>query len=121
MYLITNDTRYPCTGAPSLYGDTLTFVLPEGGPEALGSTVDLYMEDDFHMVSLDVSGYLRWAMEEDILTITNLPEAEPLPDPPPPEPGPAPLPQVSTDDLAAAVLDLMFEVDLMKLKGGNAK
>ena len=112
MYLITNDTRYPCAGAPSLSGDTLTFVLPDGGPEELGPTVELYMDDGFHLVTLEVSGYLRWVMSGDTLTITNLPEGEPLPDVPawvPPNPNDA--------AFAQALVDLQYQVDKMKLEG----
>lgn len=114
MYLETSGKRYPCSGAPSLSGDTLAFVLPEGGPEALGETVALFMDDGFPLCELAVSGYARWYMAGDTLTITNLPESEPAPDP-----GIEPPHGLSSDSLAAAMVDLMYELDTMKLQMGG--
>lgn len=93
----------------------MRFVLPEGGPE-LGEgptgVLRLCVDDGFEMKSIDVSGYLRWEMVGDTLTITNEPVPEPPPTPEPVEP------EASVEDaLVAEVVDLRYEVERMKLGG----
>lgn len=114
MYIETGGRRYPCTGRPVMEGETLRFTLPEGGPEALGDTVGLYTDEGFALhPPVDVTGYAQWEMQGDTLIITNAPEPGPAPEPEPPAT------QVTTDQLAQAVVELMFEIDQMKLKGGS--
>lgn len=116
MYIETGGQRYPCTGAPSLEGDTLRLVLPEGGPELDGGpagVLRLCMDDGFVMRELNVSGYLRWEMAGDTLVITNEPVPAPAPEPEPVESG-----MTTEDALVAEVVDLRYEVEKMKL-GGN--
>lgn len=84
MYIKTNGQRYRCTGAPSLEGEELRFLLPEGGPEALGETVGLYDDGGFLLREMDVRGYARYEMAGDVLVITNRPEPDPVPEPEPP-------------------------------------
>lgn len=117
MYIELSGVRYPCTGTPTLTGDTLRFCLPGSGETLAGvltgppeGTVTLCGDDGFVLRELDVSGYLRWGMEGETLVVTNRPVPEPV------EPGPPPVP--STEDaLVRAVVDLQFEVDRLKLGG----
>lgn len=115
MYIETKKQQYRCVGQPVMEGETLRFLLPEGGPQELGATVALKQDDGFLLREVEVSGYLRWGMEGETLVITNLPTPEPAPEVPPEPPAPAEA-EVTVADLAAAVVDLAYEIDSMKLE-----
>lgn len=118
MYIETNSYRYRCIGYPVIDGETLCFTLPEGGPDTLGPTVGLYADDGFELhPPVEVGKFLRWGMEGDNLVITNKLEPEPIPEP---EPVP-PITEITTDQLAQTVVDMMFDIDQMKLNGGIVK
>lgn len=120
MYIELGKEQHPCTGMPALTGDTLRFYLPEGGPELTGvpvGSVRLCRDDGFQLCEVPVDGYLRWGMDGNTLVITKEPEPVPTPEP---EPVP-PITEITTDQLAQTVVDMMFDIDQMKLNGGIVK
>lgn len=114
MYLETNGQRYRCTGTPTLTGDPLRFTLPEGGPETLGETVELYTDGGFLLRAVDVSGYARHGMEGETLVITSRPEPAPAP-----EPEPAPAEMTLEEATAELVADHEYRLSLLELGLGE--
>lgn len=76
MYIKTGNNTYPCRDC--LVGvDTISFVLPEAVPEALGATVELCTDDGFVMRSEQVAAWRRWEASGGALVLTNLPVPDP--------------------------------------------
>lgn len=114
MYIKTNGQRHRCTGTPTLTGDPLRFTLPDGGPETLGETVELYTDEGFLLRAVDVRGYARSAMQGDILVITSQPEPAPAP-----EPEPAPGGMTLEEATAELVADHEYRLSLLELGLGE--
>lgn len=114
MYIKTNGQRYRCTGTPALTGDPLRFTLPDGGPETLGETVELYTDEGFLLRAVDVRGYARFAMQGDVLVITSQPEPAPAP-----EPEPAPAGMTLEEATAELVADHEYRLSLLELGLGE--
>lgn len=115
MYIKTNGRRYRCTGVPALEGEELRFLLPDGGPEALGETVGLYDDGGFLLREMDVRGYAWHEMAGDVLVITNRPEPVPVP-----EPEPAPAEMTLEEATAEMVADHEYRLSLLELGIGGA-
>lgn len=124
MYIKTGGKTYPCRDYRA-GEESVRFILDGAVPEELGETVQLCGEDGFVMAEQHLADWLRWEMQGGALVLTNTPVPEPVPEPDPlPGPGPDPEPvepQLSTEaSMAQAIIDLQYEVDQMKLNGGNA-
>lgn len=85
MYITYKSNNYPCTCKPS---KTMRYVgLPEDFPAPISGEVTLCADDGFVLRTDNTSDYLRQTFENGVLTLTNVPEPEPVePEPIEPEP-----------------------------------
>lgn len=101
MYLTYNEKNYPCTcrpGAAMVYRG-----LPDDFPAPVSGVLTLCADDGFVLRADTAEDWLRQTFEGGVLTLTNLPEPEPVE--PAPDPGP------TTEDRVA---DLEAENKLLK-------
>jgi hypothetical protein len=85
MKLIINGAAYVCTGRPS-FTDPVRFCLPGDKPDvtALGNTLSLRTDEGDILRDVDISAMTaRRYFDGDWLTITNIPEPEPVTPPAP--------------------------------------
>ena len=121
MHIKTGGKTYPCRDyRPG--EESVRFILAGEGPEELGEAVELCSEDGFVMAEQRVADWLRWEMQGAALVLTNAPVPEPAPEPEPlPDPVDPVEPQLSTEaSMAREIINLRYDVDMMKLQGGNA-
>ena len=113
MNIKAEANTYPCLGYhPGTV--TVTFVLADSVPEALGSTVELCSDDGFVMATHAVADWLRWEVQGNTLVLTNLPVPEPIPEPEPPAP------QLTTEEaIMEMVTDLDYRTSLLELGIGG--
>lgn len=117
MHIKTGGRTYPCRDyRPG--EESVRFVLAGEHPEELGEAVELCGGDGFVMAEQRVADWLRWEMQGTALVLTNAPVPEPAPDP---GPDPEPVePQLSTEaSMAQEIINLRYDVDMMKLQGGS--
>lgn len=117
MYIKTGGKTYPCRDYQPGEG-SVKFILVDAAPEELGEVVELCGEDGFVLAEQRVADWLRWEMQGPALVLTNarVPEPEPLPDPVDPVE-----PQLSTEaSMAQEIINLRYDVDMIKLQGGSA-
>lgn len=123
MYIKTGGKTFPCRDYQPGEG-SVKFILVDAAPEELGEVVELCGEDGFVLAEQRVADWLRWEMQGAALVLTNAPEPEPTPEPEPlPDPDPVdPVePQLSTEaSMAQEIISLRYDVDMMKLNGGNS-
>ena len=82
MYITYKNTNYPCRCRPSsimVYGG-----LPDNFPAPVEDEVILCADDGFVLRTDNPADYLRQMFEDGVLTLTNVPEPEPV-EPPEPE------------------------------------
>ena len=113
MHIRTGGMTYPCRDyRPG--EENVRFVLAGEHPEELGEAVELCGGDGFVIAEQRVADWLRWEMQGTALVLTNAPVPEPAPDPEPVEP------QLSTEaSMAQEIINLRYDVDMMKLQGGS--
>lgn len=76
MYIIYNDTKYPCTCRPS---STMVYRgLPDDFPAPVDGEVVLCADDGFTLRKDNTADYLRQTFEDGTLVLTNEPEPEPV-------------------------------------------
>lgn len=80
MYIAYNGANYPCQCRPS---KTMVYRgLPNNFPAPVSGEITLCANDGFIMRTDRVEDYLRQTFENGVLTLTNIPEPEPVePDP----------------------------------------
>lgn len=113
MY-ITTGTSKRCTVLDQSIGTEVRYTL-ESAPAALGETVKLWTADGTLCLRTDtVADYQYPRIDGNTVLLSNTPEMEPAPEPEPAEPQSDPL-----ADLAETVANLIYQMDLDKLKGGE--
>ena len=96
MYIIYNNNKYQCKSTPSAKSIVYS-ELPTNFPVPVTGEVVLCANDGFILRTDVAEDYLRQTFENGVLTLTNLPEPEPI-EPADPEESP----YVTWDELAAA-------------------
>lgn len=83
MYIAYNGVNYPCQCRPS---STMTYRgLPDNFPAPVEGEIILCADDGFVIRTDNSADYLRQTFENGVLTLTNVPEPEPV-EPVDPEP-----------------------------------
>lgn len=104
MYIKYEGQNYPCKC--TILTDTISYNdLPETFPEAVQGEIVLCADDGFEMRTDNTENYLRQTFGKGTLTLTNVPEREFDP-----EPMPEPETELTTDDMAKAILEGVNEV-----------
>lgn len=110
MYIVYDGNNYPCVCTPAAtmnYGG-----LPEDFPAPISGEVVLCADDGFVMRTDNSNDYLRQTFENGVLTLTNVPEPEPITPEEPVEPDYTPTPQ---DDTDAMLVDHEYRITLLEL------
>ena len=101
MYIAYKDTKYPCKAS---VGKTMVYRgLPEDFPAPVEGEVILCADDGFELRRDNSVDYLRQTFNGGVLTLTNIPEPEPVEPVEPSEPA-EPEPTV-WDEMAAAITE----------------
>lgn len=119
MYIKTGSKTYPCQDYRPGDGSVRFILSGAEYPEELGEVVELCGEDGFVLAEQRVADWLRWELQGTALVLTNAPVPAPAPEP---DPLPDPMePQLSTEaSMAQEIISLRYDVDMMKLNGGNS-
>lgn len=104
MYISYNGTNYPCVCRPS--SDMVYRGLPDDFPAPVDGEIVLCADDDFVLRTDNTSDYLRQTFENGVLTLTNVPEPEPIE----PEPIEPETDDVTWDVMAEAITEGVNEV-----------
>lgn len=76
MYISYNGTNYPCECRPS---STMIYRgLPDDFPAPVEGEIILCADDGFVLRTDNAADYLRQTFENGVLTLTNVPEPEPV-------------------------------------------
>ena len=95
MYINYNGTKYPCACRPA---KTMVYKgLPDDFPTPVEGEIQLCADDDFVMRTDKVSEYLRQTFSDGVLTLTNVPEPEPVEEPEPVDPEPTEVEKLRAD------------------------
>ena len=110
MYILYNDTKYPCKCRPA---STMRYSgLPDDFPTPVSGEIILCADDDFVLRTDIVEDYLRQTFENGVLTLTNTPEPEPEPEPEPIDPQPTIEERVTTLEESNAEMSEALEMIL---------
>lgn len=110
MYINYNGTKYPCTCRPA---KTMVYKgLPDDFPAPVDGEITLCADDDFLMRVDNSKDYLRQTFVDGVLTLTNVPEPEPVEEPEEPvEPEPTQLDILEAQVTYTAMMtDTLLEV-----------
>lgn len=100
MYITYNSKDYTCKSC-RIGKDTKTYTgLPDDFPTEVSGEIVLKADDGFILRTDNVEDYSRQIFENGTLTLTNIPEAEPIPEPEYPE-----ITEITTEDMANAILE----------------
>lgn len=76
MYITYKEINYPCTCRPA---STMIYIgLPEDFPTPVEGEITLCADDGFVMRTDNTADYLRQTFADGVLTLTNVPEPEPI-------------------------------------------
>lgn len=104
MYIDYNNMKYPCTCRPA---STMVYRgLPDDFPAPVEGEIALCADDGFVMRVDNTADYLRQTFEDGVLTLTNVPEPEPV-EPEPVEPVPE---KVTWEAMATAITEGVNDV-----------
>lgn len=109
MYIIYNETKYPCRCKPAPVAINY-FDLPEDFPAPVSGTIPLYADDGFLLREDSADAYLRQTFANGHLQLTNVPGPEPAPEPEPSDPEPS-----EEDDTASMLIDHEYRLTLLEL------
>lgn len=75
MQVLYNRKKYPCTCRPS--STMVYYGLPDDFPKEIKGRIDLTTNDGFILRTDYVEDYLRYEIENGVLTLTNTPKPDP--------------------------------------------
>ena len=82
MYIKYDNKKYPCKC--SIGNNSITYRnLPDDFPTEVSGKIELYADTDFLLREDNTGDYLRQTFENNTLTLTNVPEPQPVEEPEP--------------------------------------